>query len=181
MCGRPRRTCGMCCRCGDMCSVLLVYGRCQMYSREYALCAALYIGGRGGWALLLEVPEVPEVMRCALSVCWGLWRGGSVFRRCWRCRGVPEATRCVQLCMLEVLEVPGVPEATRCVQLCMLEAVEGGLRFLDVLKVPEVTRRVQLSMLDMFEVLKVIRCWFSVCWRLWRLGSVFWRCWRCRR
>jgi hypothetical protein len=50
---------------------------------------------------VLEVLEVPEVMRCTLLSMLEIVEGG--------------------LCVLEVLEV------TRCVLLCMLEAVEVGL------------------------------------------------------
>jgi len=43
----------------------------------------------GGYALFMEVPEVsevPEVIRCALLLCWKPWRVGSVR---WRCCEVP--------------------------------------------------------------------------------------------
>ena len=65
-----------------------------MFAGCDALCATLLIGvvgGAGGDALratlllevseVLEVLEMPEVMRCALSVCWRLWRVGFVCRR----------------------------------------------------------------------------------------------------
>ncbi len=68
---------------------------------------------------LLEVLELPEVMRCALLRMLEVVEG-----------------------VLYLLEVP----ETLCMLLCMLEAVEGGLCLLDaldalgVLEVPEVMR-----------------------------------------
>src|SRR6266480_6295979 len=62
-------------------------------------------------------------MRCMLSVCWRLWRVGSVFGRaggdalCALC--MLEAVEGA-LCLREVLEVP---EAMHCVQLCSLEVM----------------------------------------------------------
>jgi len=98
---------------------------------------------------LLEVLNVPEVMRCVLlcileavvgSVCWRCWGGcavfGSVCRRLWK-----------WLCLREVLEVLEVPEVMRCVLLCILEAVVGSLCW---------------------------RCWGGCA----VFGSVRWRVWR---
>ncbi len=64
-----------------------------------------------------------------------------------------------ELCLLEV------PEMMRCVQLCLPEESE-------VLAVPEVMRCVLLCIL---EVLELMRCVLSVCWRSWRVGFVCWR------
>jgi len=69
---------------------------------------------------------------------------------------VPEATRCVLLCILEVSEAP---EVMRRLVLCMLEAVEGSLCLLDVLEV-----------LEGFEVPEMMHC----------VEGGFDR-WRCRR
>ena len=54
---------------------------------------------------------------------------------------MPEVIRCALLCMLEVLEVPEVPEAMRCVLLCMLEAVDGRLYLPEVSSVVSFCRR----------------------------------------
>ena len=58
---------------------------------------------------------------------------------------VPEVIRCVVLCIVEgrrcVLEVLRVPEVMRCVVLCI---VEGRRCLLDALRVPEVMRCVQV-------------------------------------
>src|SRR6266480_3942349 len=111
---------------------------------------------------------------------------------CWRLEVVLDALemlegmRRVLLCMLEVvegelclLEVLKVQDVMRCVLLCILEAVEGRLCLLEVLGVLETLgwmRRVRLGMLEAVEVSSV--CWrryavcWSVCWRLWRVGSV---------
>ena len=63
--------------------------------------------------------------------------------------------------MLDVLDVP---EVIRRVLLCMLEAAEGALCSLEVLDVR-------------------MRCavCYSVCWRLWKVGSVCWTCSTYRR
>ena len=67
------------------------------------LCAAPYAGDRGGELGLLEVPEVPEAMRCVL------------------------------ICMLEAVEgelyLLEAMDVMRCALLCILEAVEGTLCF----------------------------------------------------
>ena len=57
----------------------------------------------------------------------------------------------------------------------MLEDVEGELCLLEV---TEVMRCVQLRML---EVVEVMSCVLPVCWRPWRVGSILWRCRKCRR
>ena len=61
--------------------------------------------------------------------------------------------------------------------LCMLEAVESGYCLLEVFDVPEVMHCMLLCMLEAFEVPEVMRCVLSVCWKLWRVGSVRWRFW----
>ena len=69
--------------------------------------------------------------------CVGGGGGDALVRLC-----IPEAIRCVLLCMPEaeegdlcLLEVLGVLEAMRCVLLCMPEAVEGRLCSMEVLEV----------------------------------------------
>ena len=67
---------------------------------------------------LLDVLDVPEVMRCVLLCMLEAVEG--------------------RLCLLEVLAMPDVldaPDVTRGVLLCMFEAVEGGLCLLEVLEV----------------------------------------------
>jgi len=59
-----------------------------------------------------------------------------------------EVMRCAQRCMLEVLEVP---EAMRCVLLCMPEDVEDWLCLVKVLDVLDVIRCVLVCMLDALE------------------------------
>ena len=97
----------------------------------------------------LEVLEVPEVMRCVLTVCWRRWRVGSVLE-------VLEVMYCVLPCMLE--DVQGelclleVPEVMRCVVFCMPEAVEGGL--------------------FCWRRWRCLRCWTrSTCWPCWTCGG----------
>jgi len=117
-----------------------------------ALCAVLYAGGRGGWALfvggaggdtrvLLCMRETMEDDLCLLEV--------------------PEVMRRVLLCMLEAVEgqlcLREVLEVIRCVLLYMLETVEDGLCLLemlaalDVLDVPDVMRCVLLCSLEAVE------------------------------
>jgi len=60
-----------------------------------------------------------------------------------------------------VLDVLEMPEAMRCMLLCMLEAVEGRLCLLDVLEVPDVmccVLRCLLKALDVLEMPEVMRC-----------------------
>ena len=83
--------------------------------------------------------------------------------------------------MLEVLEVPEIPEVMRCALLC-LEAVESGLRLLEVMRSVLLCIRETveggLCLPDAFEVPeepKAMRPCYSVCRRLWRVGSVYWR------
>jgi len=74
---------------------------------------------------------------------------------------VPEVMRHVLLCMLEAVEgelwlskVLELPEEIRCVLFCMLEAVNGGfclLETLEVLEVLELMRHVLLCMLEAVE------------------------------
>jgi len=80
---------------------------------------------------MLEVLEMPEVIRCVLLCMLEAVEGRN--RRCWRCvmcmpEAVeggfcsPEVIRCKLLCMLEVVEGKVcLLEAIRCALLCTLE------------------------------------------------------------
>ena len=68
------------------------------------------------------------------SVCWRLWRVGSVCSRLLELLVLPEVMGGVLRCLLEVLEAPEVmlsvllclleaPEVMRCVLLCILEVI----------------------------------------------------------
>src|SRR6266480_2387227 len=172
MCWRPRRTCGMCCRCGDMMCAALYTGGCGAWALFAggiggvgdaggdALYATLYAGGAGVDALDaggceggLCLLEVPEVMRCVLLCMLEAVEGGfyllKVLKVLESMRWMLEAVE-GGLCLREALEVL---EMMRCVLLCMLEAVEGELYLLEVLE----------SMRWMLEVVRV----GSGCWR-WR-------------
>ncbi len=82
-------------------------------------------------------------------------------------RRASEVCRRGRFCLLYV---PEVPEVMRRELLYMLDVVEGELCLLEVL---EVMRCVLLFMLEVSEVPEVMRyvC-YSVCWRVWTVGSV---------
>ena len=121
---------------------------------------------------LLEVLEVPKVMRCVLFRRLEAVEGGLSLLE------VPEVMRCLLFCMLEAVEgglcllgALEVPEVIRCVLLCMLEAVEGRLCLLEVLWILGVMRRVLLYILEAVEgklcLLEAMRCML-----LYMLGDV---------
>ena len=110
-------------------------------------------GADGGFRSpkVLQVLEVPEVMRCVLPCMLEVLDVFEVLERL----EVPDATRCVLLCMLEAVEggpwfAGGAADDSMCA-LCTLEAVEGRLCLLEELEVPEVTRCVLLCMLEAVE------------------------------
>jgi len=117
-----------------------------------ALCATLY--AKGG--AMLEVVEMPEVMRCVLCLREALEMPEVVHPVLLYMLDALEVMRCVLLCMLDALE------AMRCVLLCMLavlEAMHGELlclqevlEALEALEVPEVMYCALLCLLE------VIRC-----------------------
>src|SRR5436190_641591 len=105
MCWRPRRTCGMCCRCDD---VLEVPEEPEVI-RFVLLC-------------MLEAPEAPEVMRCVLLCMPEALEG----RFCLpeevevvevsKVVEVSEVMRCVLLTLYAGdVEVVEMPEVMRCV------------------------------------------------------------------
>ena len=47
------------------------------------VCATLYAGGSGGWALFVGGAG-GDALCARHSVCWRMWRVGSVCWRCWK-------------------------------------------------------------------------------------------------
>ena len=104
-------------RCMPFCILEAVLGVVEVI-RCVLLCMLEVVEGR---LCLLEVLEVPELMRRVLLY-------------------ILEGRLCMLL-VSEALELLQVPEVMRCVLLCILEAVEGRLYLLEV---PEVMRCVQV-------------------------------------
>ena len=75
--------------------------------------------------MLFCMLEVPELMRFVLLCMLEAVEGELCLLKVLEVSEMPEVMRCVLLCMLEVVEEPDVPEVMRCMLLCMLEAVEG--------------------------------------------------------
>jgi len=127
------------------------------------------------------------------AVCWRVWRVGSVrWRYCDRLE-VTEVIHCVLLCMLEAvdgglcllgaLEVVEVPKVMRGVLRWMLEAVEGRALFAgDAGDMPCATLYAGGCGLWVLFAGGVggdggdAPCAALVCWRLWTVGSVRWKC-----